>query len=158
MANLALHSPGGYRHYTTCMPPRFTKYQDILYSQVAEGSLGARLRPHRAPKDRGLFSTANVPVYLVIPVKDGKIDDALVTFEKQQPQVKTDQLITYALLEGWVRERGARGPVVLRKNGLRPIPFHNYKRTEPVKPYLIDQIAKGLGKSKQEVREEASRM
>ena len=29
---------------------------------------------------------------------------------------------------------------------------------QPVKPYLIDQIAKELGKSKQEVREEASRM
>ena len=112
MANLALHSPGGYRHYKTCMPPRFIEYQDLLYSQVAEGSLGARPRPHRAPKDRGLFSTANVPVYLVVPVKDEKTDDALVVFEKQQPQVKTHQLLKYAeRIGGYVGESG--GPTRL---------------------------------------------
>ena len=54
--------------------------------------------------------------------------------------------------------RGGREAVVLKKDGLRPIPVSNYQRTEPIEPYLIDQIAHGLGKSKQEVREEASRM
>jgi len=159
MANLALHSPGGYRHYNTCMPPRFTKYQDLLYSQVAEGSLGARSRPHRAPKDRGLFSTANVPVYLVVPMKDGKTDDALVVFEKQQPQVKTHQLLKYAeRIGGYVQESGGRHPVVLRADGRNNIAVPKYRRNEPVNQYLIDEIAEGLGKSKQEVREEASRM
>ena len=159
MANLALHSPGGYRHYNTCMPPRFTEYQDLLYSQVAEGSLSARSRPHRSPRDRGLFSTANVPVYLVVPMKDGKTDDALVVFEKQQPQVKTHQLLKYAeRIGGYVQESGGHHPVVLRADGRNNIAVPKSRRNEPVNQYLIDEIAEGLGKSKQEVREEASRM